>query len=94
MDAPVAPQSVPGGSTPAAPSSVTDEVEDLREGFAFLLIDPWYASSPLFSPRSVDFSFPIEDWDWTVSGSEPTMDQAWVPNLDEVSELLIQKGDL
>uniref|UniRef100_A0A2N9FHP8 Aminotransferase-like plant mobile domain-containing protein n=1 Tax=Fagus sylvatica TaxID=28930 RepID=A0A2N9FHP8_FAGSY len=44
--------------------------------------------------RSVDFSFPVEDWDWTVSGLEPTVDQAWVPNLDEISELLIQKGDL
>jgi hypothetical protein len=42
----------------------------------------------------VDFSFPVEDWDWTVSGLEPTVDQAWVPNLDEISELLIQKGDL
>jgi hypothetical protein len=29
-----------------------------------------------------------------VSGLEPTVDQAWVPNLDEISELLIQKGDL
>uniref|UniRef100_A0A2N9HR27 Uncharacterized protein n=1 Tax=Fagus sylvatica TaxID=28930 RepID=A0A2N9HR27_FAGSY len=34
------------------------------------------------------------DWDWTVSGLEPMVDQAWVPNLDEISELLIQKGDL
>uniref|UniRef100_A0A2N9GEM6 Aminotransferase-like plant mobile domain-containing protein n=1 Tax=Fagus sylvatica TaxID=28930 RepID=A0A2N9GEM6_FAGSY len=58
--------------TPAAPSSVSGEAEDLREGFAFPLIDPWYASSPLFPPRSVDFSFPMEDWDWTVSGLEPT----------------------
>uniref|UniRef100_A0A2N9GQQ5 Aminotransferase-like plant mobile domain-containing protein n=1 Tax=Fagus sylvatica TaxID=28930 RepID=A0A2N9GQQ5_FAGSY len=44
--------------------------------------------------RSVDFSFPAEDWDWTSSGLEPSVDQAWVPNLDEISELLIQKGDL
>uniref|UniRef100_A0A2N9I0L5 Aminotransferase-like plant mobile domain-containing protein n=1 Tax=Fagus sylvatica TaxID=28930 RepID=A0A2N9I0L5_FAGSY len=43
---------------------------------------------------SVDFSFPVDDWDWIVSGLEPTEDQAWVPNLDEISELLIQKGDL
>uniref|UniRef100_A0A2N9FGB0 Aminotransferase-like plant mobile domain-containing protein n=1 Tax=Fagus sylvatica TaxID=28930 RepID=A0A2N9FGB0_FAGSY len=48
------------------------EAEDLREGFAYPLIDPWYSSSPLFPPRSVDFSFPMEDWDWTVSGLEPT----------------------
>jgi hypothetical protein len=66
----------------------------LGKGSLSLLIDPWYSSSPLFPPRSVDFSFPMEDWDWTVSGLEPTVDQAWVPNLDEVSELLIQKGDL
>uniref|UniRef100_A0A2N9H550 Aminotransferase-like plant mobile domain-containing protein n=1 Tax=Fagus sylvatica TaxID=28930 RepID=A0A2N9H550_FAGSY len=75
VDAPVAPPPVPGESTPAAPSFVSGEAKDLREG-------------------SVDFSFPMEDWDWTVSGLEPTVDQAWVPNLDEVSELLIQKGDL
>ena len=37
---------------------------------------------------------PAEDWDWTVSGVEPTVDQAWVPGLEEISELLIQKGDL
>jgi hypothetical protein len=29
-----------------------------------------------------------------VLGLKPTVDQAWVPNLDEISELLIQKGDL
>jgi hypothetical protein len=94
VDAPVAPPSVPSESTPAAPSSDPGEAEDLREGFVFPLIDPWYTSSPLFPPRSVDFAFPAEDWDWTVSGLEPTVDQAWVPNLDEFSELLIQKGDL
>uniref|UniRef100_A0A2N9F633 Aminotransferase-like plant mobile domain-containing protein n=1 Tax=Fagus sylvatica TaxID=28930 RepID=A0A2N9F633_FAGSY len=27
-------------------------------------------------------------------GVEPTVDQAWVPGLEEISELLIQKGDL
>ena len=42
----------------------------------------------------MDFSFPMEDWDWTVSGLEATVDQAWVPDLDEISELLIQKGDI
>jgi hypothetical protein len=94
VDAPVAPPPVLGESTSAAPSSVSGEAEDLREGFAFPLIDPWYASSPLFPPRSVDFSSPMEDWDWTMSELEPTVDQAWVPNLDEISELLIQKGDL
>uniref|UniRef100_A0A2N9FZU3 Aminotransferase-like plant mobile domain-containing protein n=1 Tax=Fagus sylvatica TaxID=28930 RepID=A0A2N9FZU3_FAGSY len=94
VDVPVASPPVPGGSVPAPPSSVSGEAEDLQEGFAFPLIDPWYTSSPLFPPRSVDFAFPVEDWDWTVSGLEPTVDQAWVPNLDEISELLIQKGDL
>uniref|UniRef100_A0A2N9F3G1 Aminotransferase-like plant mobile domain-containing protein n=1 Tax=Fagus sylvatica TaxID=28930 RepID=A0A2N9F3G1_FAGSY len=85
---------VGGGSVPAPPSSVSGEAEDPQEGFAFPLIDPWYTSSPLFPPRSVDFAFPAEDWDWTVSGLEPTVDQAWVLNLDEISELLIQKEDL
>ena len=94
VDAPVAPPLVPGEATPAAPPSVSGETEDSREGFAFPLLDPWYTSSPLFPPRLVDFAFPAEDWDWTVSGLEPTMDQVWVPNLDEISELLIQKGDL
>uniref|UniRef100_A0A2N9FSG1 Aminotransferase-like plant mobile domain-containing protein n=1 Tax=Fagus sylvatica TaxID=28930 RepID=A0A2N9FSG1_FAGSY len=94
VDAPVAPPLVPGEATLAAPSSISGEAEDLREGFAFPLIDPWYASSPLFPPRSVDFSFPMEDWDWTMLGLEPTVDQAWVPNRDEISELLIQKGDI
>uniref|UniRef100_A0A2N9FT48 Uncharacterized protein n=1 Tax=Fagus sylvatica TaxID=28930 RepID=A0A2N9FT48_FAGSY len=94
VDAPMAPPPIPGESVPAAPSSVSGEAEDLREGFAAPLIDPWYTSSPLFPPKSVDFSYPVENWDWTVSGLEPTVDQAWVPNLDEIFELLIQKGDL
>jgi hypothetical protein len=94
VDAPVAPPPVPGEATPAAPPSVSGEAEDSREGFVFPLLDPCYTSSPLFPPRLVDFAFPAEDWDWTVSGLEPTVDQAWVPNLDEISELLIQKGDL
>ena len=83
-----------GRTTPTAPSSVSGEIEYLREGFVFPLIDLWYASSPLFPPRSLDFSFPMEDWDWTMSGLEAAVDQAWVPNLDEISELLIQKGDI
>ena len=94
VDALVAPSTVPGEATPAALSFVSDETEGLREGFAYPLIDPWYASSPLFPSRSMDFSFPMEDWDWTVSGLEATVDQAWVPDLDEISKLLIQKGDI
>uniref|UniRef100_A0A2N9J9I6 Aminotransferase-like plant mobile domain-containing protein n=1 Tax=Fagus sylvatica TaxID=28930 RepID=A0A2N9J9I6_FAGSY len=76
------------------PPSVPGEAEDPQEGFAAPLLDPWYTSSPLFPPKSVDFAHPVEDWDWTVSGVEPTVDQAWVPGLEEISELLIQKGDL
>ncbi len=60
---PVALSPVPGEATPVAPSSVSDEADDPREGFVFSLIDPWYESSPLFHPRSFDFSFPAEDWD-------------------------------
>jgi hypothetical protein len=89
-----APPSVPGEATPVAPSSVSDETDNPKEGFVFPLVDPWYESSPLFPPRSVDFSFPVEDWDWTVIGSEAAMDHPWVPKLDEVSELLVQKGDI
>ena len=66
--------SVLGESVLAAPSSVSGKAEDLREGFAAPLIDPWYTSSPLFPPKFVDFSYPMEDWDWTVSGLEPTVD--------------------
>jgi hypothetical protein len=40
VDVPVASPPVPGGSVPAPPSSVSGEAEDLREGFAFPLIDP------------------------------------------------------
>jgi hypothetical protein len=57
VGAPVAPPTVPGEATPTTPSSVSDETEDLREGFVFPLIDPWYASSPLFPPRALAFSF-------------------------------------
>jgi hypothetical protein len=94
VDAPTPLPPVPGEATPTAPSSVSNETEDLREGFVFPLIDPWYESSTLFPPRALAFSFPMEDWDWIVSGLEAAVDQAWVPNLDEISELLIQKGDL
>uniref|UniRef100_A0A2N9GPY3 R13L1/DRL21-like LRR repeat region domain-containing protein n=1 Tax=Fagus sylvatica TaxID=28930 RepID=A0A2N9GPY3_FAGSY len=97
--APVGPPLQPGSGKelevpPSAPAASTEAMVDVPGGFAFPLIDPWYTSSPLFPPRSVDFFFPAEDWDWTVSGLEPAVDQAWVPNLDEISELLIQKGDL
>jgi hypothetical protein len=94
VDAPMVPPPISGESGLAAPSPVSGEAEDPQEGFAAPLIDPWYTSSPLFPPKSVDFSHPVEDWDWTVSGVEPTVDQAWVPGLEEISELLIQKGDL
>uniref|UniRef100_A0A2N9HFG0 Aminotransferase-like plant mobile domain-containing protein n=1 Tax=Fagus sylvatica TaxID=28930 RepID=A0A2N9HFG0_FAGSY len=97
--APVGPPLQPGSgkeleAVPVLASPASGEAEELEGGFAFPLVDPWYTSSPLFPPRSVDFSFPAEDWDWTSSGLEPSVDQAWVPNLDEISELLIQKGDL
>ena len=65
-----------GKATPVAPSPFSDDSGDPREGFIFPLMDPWYESSPLFPPRSFDFSFPAKDWDWTVSGSEVAMDQA------------------
>jgi hypothetical protein len=94
VDAPMAPPPTSGESGAAASSSVPGEAEDPQEGFAAPLLDPWYTSSPLFPPKSVDFAHPVEDWDWTVSGVEPTVDQAWVPGLEEISELLIQKGDL
>ena len=44
--------------------------------------------------KSLDFPFPVEDWDWTVTRSEAVVDQAWVPSLDEISELLILKKDI
>uniref|UniRef100_A0A2N9GQP8 Aminotransferase-like plant mobile domain-containing protein n=1 Tax=Fagus sylvatica TaxID=28930 RepID=A0A2N9GQP8_FAGSY len=40
VDAPVAPSAVPGEATSVAPSSVSGDAEDLREGFIFPLIDP------------------------------------------------------
>uniref|UniRef100_A0A2N9HX07 Aminotransferase-like plant mobile domain-containing protein n=1 Tax=Fagus sylvatica TaxID=28930 RepID=A0A2N9HX07_FAGSY len=54
--------SAPGEATLVAPSSFSDETDDLREGFVFPLVDPWYESSPLFPPRSLDFPFLVEDW--------------------------------
>jgi hypothetical protein len=86
--------SAPGEVTPVAPSSFSDETGDPREGFVFPLVDPWYESSPLFPCKSLDFSLPVEDWDWTVTGSKVAVDRAWVPSLDEISKLLIQKGDI
>uniref|UniRef100_A0A2N9J0P8 Aminotransferase-like plant mobile domain-containing protein n=1 Tax=Fagus sylvatica TaxID=28930 RepID=A0A2N9J0P8_FAGSY len=65
VDAPMAPPPTSGESGPAASSSVPGEAEDPQEGFAAPLLDPWYTSSPLFPPKSVDFSHPVEDWDWT-----------------------------
>jgi hypothetical protein len=94
VDAPVAPPPVPGEATLVAPSPVSDETDDPRKGFVFPLMNPWYESSLLFLPRSLDFPFPVEDWDWTVTGSEVAVDRAWVPSLDEISELLIQKRDI
>jgi hypothetical protein len=94
VDAPVVPLLVPGEATPVAPSSVSDETDDLKEGFVFPLMNPWYESSPLFLPRSLDFPFPVEDWDWTVTGSEVAVDRALVPSLDEIFELLILKRDI
>ena len=94
VDASAVRPSASGEATLVAPSPFSDEFGDPREGFVFPLMDPWYESSPLFPPRSFDFSFPTEDWDWTVSGSEVAVDQAWVPSLDEVSELLILKGNI
>uniref|UniRef100_A0A2N9IU44 Aminotransferase-like plant mobile domain-containing protein n=1 Tax=Fagus sylvatica TaxID=28930 RepID=A0A2N9IU44_FAGSY len=94
VDATVVPPLVPGEATPVAPSSVSDETDDPRKGFAFPLVDPCYKSSPLFPPRSLDFPFPMEDWDWTVTESKVAVDRAWVSSFDEISELLILKRDI
>uniref|UniRef100_A0A2N9HXH9 Aminotransferase-like plant mobile domain-containing protein n=1 Tax=Fagus sylvatica TaxID=28930 RepID=A0A2N9HXH9_FAGSY len=93
VDAPMVPPPISGESGWQLPPPSPARPRIHRKGCCPLL-DPWYASSPLFPPKSVDFSHPVEDWDWTVSGVEPTVDQAWVPGLEEISELLIQKGDL
>ncbi len=60
----------------------------------FPLVDPWYEISPLCPCKSFDFSLPPEDWDWTVTAPEVAVDQAWVPCLDEIYNLLIQKEDI
>ena len=61
VDAPMVPPPISGESGAASPSPVSGEAEDPQEGFAAPLLDPWYASSPLFPPKSVDFSHPAED---------------------------------
>ena len=94
VDAPMAPSSAPDEATLVTPSSISGETNDPKEGFIFPLVDPWYEISPLFPYKSLDFSFPLEDWDWTVIGSEVAVDRAWVPCLDEIFDLLIQKGDI
>jgi hypothetical protein len=94
VDTPVAPPFVPGEATPVAPSSIFGETNDPREGFVFPLVDPWYESSSLFPPRSFDSFPPLEDWDWVVTEPEVAVDRAWVPSLDEISDLLIQKRDI
>ena len=63
-------------------------------GFIFPLVDPWYEISSLFLCKSFGFPSPPEDWEWTVMGPEVVVDRAWVPCLDEISDLLIQKGDI
>ena len=68
VDAPMALLPISGESVPVAPSSFSGEAEDPQEGFAAPLIDPWYTSSPLFPPKSVGFSHPVEEWDWTEIG--------------------------
>ena len=40
VDAPMASPPAPGESVPAAPSSVSGETQDSREGFSFPLLDP------------------------------------------------------
>ena len=94
VGAPVAPSSALGEATLVAPSSISGETNDPKEGFVFPLVDPWFEISSLFPCKSLDFSFSLEDWDWMVTGSEVTVDRAWVPCLDEISNLLIQKGDV
>jgi hypothetical protein len=73
-----------------APPSSLGEAGDPREGFVF----PWYESSPLFPCTSFDFSSPPRDWEWMAKGLEILVDQAWVPSLDEISDLLIQRGNI
>uniref|UniRef100_A0A2N9HT29 Reverse transcriptase Ty1/copia-type domain-containing protein n=1 Tax=Fagus sylvatica TaxID=28930 RepID=A0A2N9HT29_FAGSY len=43
---------------------------------------------------SIRFRRSHAHWNWTVTGSKVVVDRAWVPCLDEISDLLIQKGDI
>uniref|UniRef100_A0A2N9IJU8 Aminotransferase-like plant mobile domain-containing protein n=1 Tax=Fagus sylvatica TaxID=28930 RepID=A0A2N9IJU8_FAGSY len=79
---------------PVVPPSILGEAADPREGFVFLLVDPWYEIFSLFPCKSFDFPFSPEDWKWTVMGLEVMEDRAWVPCLDEIFDLLIQKEDI
>jgi hypothetical protein len=93
-DVPVAFPSISREALSVAPPSSSGEANDSRESFTFPLMDPWYEIFPLFPYKSFDFCLPLEDWDWTVTAPEVAVDQAWVPCLDEISDLLIQKGDI
>jgi hypothetical protein len=79
---------------PIAPPSVPGEATNPREGFIFPLLDLWYEISSLFPCKSFDFPSPPEDWEWTTIEPEVMVDRACVPCLNEISELLIQKGDI
>uniref|UniRef100_A0A2N9F663 Uncharacterized protein n=1 Tax=Fagus sylvatica TaxID=28930 RepID=A0A2N9F663_FAGSY len=70
VDAPMAPPPIPGESVPATPSSVSGEAEDLREGFAAPLIDPWYTSSPLFPPKKGDLQATPINFDFLCAASK------------------------
>jgi hypothetical protein len=94
VDAPVAPSSTLGEAVYVAPPFISGEANDPREGFVFPLVDPWYEIFHLFPCKFFDFPFPPEDWDWTVTGPKVVVDRAWVPCLDEISDLLIQNGDI
>ena len=94
VDALVALPSFSSEAVFVVPPSFFDEANDPREGFVFPLVDPWYEISPLFPCKSFDFFSSPEDWDWTVTGPKVVVDRAWVPCLDEIFDLLIQKGDI
>uniref|UniRef100_A0A2N9H2W2 Aminotransferase-like plant mobile domain-containing protein n=1 Tax=Fagus sylvatica TaxID=28930 RepID=A0A2N9H2W2_FAGSY len=79
---------------PIAPPSVPGEATNPREGFIFPLLDLWYEISSLFPCKSFDFPSPPEDWEWTTIEPEVMVDRACVPCLNEISDLLIQKGDI
>jgi hypothetical protein len=94
VDVPMAPSSTLGEAVSVAPPFISGEANDPREGFVFPLVDPWYEIFHLFPCKFFDFPFPPEDWDWTVTGPKVVVDRAWVPCLDEISDLLIQNGDI